>query len=171
MRIPILMTLCAGVLLALAAQPAIAQRLPILPGEISTHEPLAGNDALTPRYFLGSLVASGFGTGAIALTANPGVWTPAKRWHAWLGIASGAAALALGASEIDARGDRRTLAAINGIVGTASFALGLRALLTAGDAERRMAENRIAVAPVITTGRESRFEDVAAVGGVVRFRF
>lgn len=171
MRIPILTTLCAGVLLALAAQPADAQRLPILPGELSTHEPLTRNDALTPRYFLGSLVASGFGSGAIALTANPGVWTPAKRWHAWLGITSGAAALALGAAEIDARGDRRTLAAINGIVGTASFTLGLRALLTAGDAERRMAERLFAVTPAVTVSRDANGEDAAAVGGVVRMRF
>lgn len=171
MRLPVLGSLCAGALLAIAGQPADAQRLPIHPGEISLIEPLARNDGLTPRYFLGSLVASGFGSGAIALTANPGVWTPAKRWHAWLGITSGAAALALGAAEIDARGERRTLAAINGIVGTASFTLGLRALLTAGEAERRMAENRIAFAPVITSARDSRFEDVAAVGGVVRVRF
>ena len=161
----------AALLLALVAPTAGAQRLPILPGE----EPFGGlrthRDALTPRYFMGSLVASGFGTGAIALTLNPGVWTPAKRWHAWLGITTGAAAMALGAAEIDARGERRTLAAINGIVGTASFTLGVRALLTAGEADRRMAEHRIAFAPVVTSGRDARSEDVAAVGGVVRLRF
>lgn len=171
MRFPILTSLCAGTLLAFAPQQADAQRLPILPNDVQLTEPLARNDALTPRYFLGSLVASGFGSGAIALTANPGVWTPAKRWHAWLGITSGAAALALGAAEIDARGDRRTLAAINGIVGTASFTLGLRALLTAGEAERRMAERLFAVTPAVTVSRDANGENAAAVGGVVRMRF
>lgn len=161
----------AAALIALAAQVADAQLIPILPGEGPVTAPVASRDgALTPRYFLGSLVASGFGAGAIALTANPGVWTPAKRWHSYLGIASGAAAIALGASEIDAHGDRRTVAAVNGIVGTASLTLGLRALLTAGDAERRMVEEGFAVAPVVTVGRDAR-SDVTAAGAVVRVRF
>ena len=162
--------IAVATLIALVAAPADAQFIPRRPGDGLLATPVASRDgALTPRYFLGSLVASGFGTGAIALTANPGVWTPAKRWHAYLGIASGAAAIALSASEIDAEGDRRTVAAVNGIVGTASLTLGLRALLTAGEAERRMAQ--FAVAPVVTVGRNAKSEDVAAVGGVVRVRF
>lgn len=166
-----LSTMGVAVLIALAAPAAEAQFIPRRPsvGPVTVATPRDG--ALTPRYFLSSLVASGFGTGAIALTANPGGWTPAKRWHAYLGIASGAAAVALGASEIDSQGDRRTVAAVNGMVGTASLTLGLRALLTAGEAERMMAQQRIAVAPVVTVGRDVRSEDVAAVGGVVRLRF
>ena len=172
MKTRLLPSIGAATLIALAAPAAAAQLAPILPGEGPVSGPVTSRSGeLTPRYFLGSLVASGFGTGAIALTANPGVWTPAKRWHAYLGIASGAAAIALGASEIDAQGDRRTVAAVNGIVGTASLTLGLRALLTAGEAQRRMAEQRFAVAPVFTAGRNARSDDVAAVGGGVRIRW
>ncbi len=172
MKTRLLTSIAAAALLALAAPSAGAQLIPILPGEGPVNEQLSPRSgALTPSYFLGSLVASGFGTGAIALTANPGGWTPVKRWHAYLGIASGAAAMALSASELDASGDRRTLAAVNGIIGTASFTLGLRALLTAGDAERRMAQRRLAVAPVVMLGRDARNEDVATLGGSVRFRF
>ena len=164
--------IAVAALIALAAPSAGAQLVPILPGEGPVDAPGAPRDgALTPRYFLSSLAASGFGTGAIALTANPGVWTPAKRWHAYLGIASGAAGIALAASEIDAQGDRRTVAAINGLVGTASLTLGLRALLFAGDAERRLGQQAYAVAPVVMVARDARSQDVAAVGGVVRLRF
>ena len=172
MKTTLLSSIGAAALIALSAASARAQLIPILPGEGPVTAPLAPReDALTPGYFLGSLVASGFGAGAIALTANPGGWTPVKRWHAYLGIASGAAAMALGASEIGAAGDRRTVAAVNGVVGTAALTLGLRALLTVGEAERRMAERRLAFAPVVTLGRDARAEDVVAVGGAVRLRF
>ena len=172
MKTTFLSIIGAAALIALSAPLAHAQLVPTRPGDTSILPPLAPRDgALTPRYFLGSLVASGFGAGAIALTANPGGWAPAKRWHAYLGIASGAAAMALGASEIGAAGDRRTVAAVNGIVGTAALTLGLRALLTVGEAERRMAERRMAFTPVVGIGRNARSEDVAAAGGVVRIRF
>src|SRR5688500_2872357 len=172
MKTRLLSSIAIAALLALATSPAEAQFIPILPGEGPVNPPLSPREgAITPSYFLGSLAPAGSGPGAIALTANPGGWTPVKRWHAYLGIASGAAAMALGAAEIGATGDRRTLAAINGIVGTASFTLGLRALLTAGDAERRMAERVVAVAPVVTVSRDAREEDVASVGGMIRLRF
>ena len=160
----------AAVAFALAAPAAQAQH-PLISQLSTVVLPDAEQPALTARYFLSSLVASGIGAGAIALTANPGGWTPAKRWHAYIGIASGVAAIALSAPELDGRGDTRALATVNGIIGTASLTLGVRALLTIGEAERRTAQQQIGVAPLVTVGLDAKHRETAAVGGVVRIPF
>jgi hypothetical protein len=99
----------------------------------------------------GELMAGTAALGMASVWASAGNWHPAGseravRTRGFVGLLSGAAQMALGASYLDDDGDAATVGAVNLGVGAIATALGLRVLLSGGGRGAPAGEARVAPA-------------------------